>query len=98
MWRLLRSRALAGFKFRRQHQIGPYFADFVCLGRHLIVEVDGSNHQSRPEHDSRRDAWLRRQGFEVLRVSDRGVLLSADTIAAAILERLETRRGIPVER
>jgi very-short-patch-repair endonuclease len=40
-WHLIRDRRIAGIKFRRQHPIGPYFADFACLSRKLIIEIDG---------------------------------------------------------
>jgi very-short-patch-repair endonuclease len=44
LWFLLRGRRLCGCKFRCQHPIGPYIADFVCLGHRLIVEADGGQH------------------------------------------------------
>ncbi len=44
LWERLRDRRLAGFKFRRQHRVGPYYADFVCTEARLIVEPDGSQH------------------------------------------------------
>ena len=49
-----------GYKFRRQHPIGPYVADFCCLGAKLIVEVDGEAHERRdgPERDERRDKFF----------------------------------------
>jgi very-short-patch-repair endonuclease len=44
LWRCLRRRQLGGHRFRRQHPLGSYIVDFVCLERRLIVEVDGSHH------------------------------------------------------
>ena len=44
LWQRLRDRRLLGWKFRRQHRVGPYFADFACAEGHLIVELDGSQH------------------------------------------------------
>jgi len=67
MWRLLRSRRLAGFKFRRQVPIGTYVADFVCYDARLIIELDGSQHVDSA-HDRKRDAWLSDDGYRVLRV------------------------------
>jgi very-short-patch-repair endonuclease len=57
MWELLRDRQLLGFKFRRQHQIGDYIADFYCHDARLVVEIDGSIHETREksEKDKRRD-------------------------------------------
>jgi very-short-patch-repair endonuclease len=66
MWRLLRGHQLAGMKFRRQGQIEDYIADFVCFEAKLIIECDGGQHADS-EYDARRDAWLRSQGFTILR-------------------------------
>ena len=66
MWRLLRNEQLDHMKFRRQTPIGPYIADFVCFDRKLIVECDGGQHADSA-HDAKRDAWLRSQGFTILR-------------------------------
>ena len=66
MWSRLRSRQVAGFKFRRQFPIGPYFADFACLSARLIVEVDGEGHTQ--EVDERKTAFLTARGFRVLRI------------------------------
>ena len=66
VWYHLRGRRLAGFKFRRQQPIGPYFADFACLSASLVVEVDGEFHE--PESDRRKDQYLRARGFRVMRI------------------------------
>lgn len=66
MWSRLRNRQLAGYKFRRQFPIGPYFADFACLSARLVVEVDGEGHTQ--ESDSRKTGYLEARGFQVLRV------------------------------
>jgi very-short-patch-repair endonuclease len=54
LWAALRSRRLSGFKFVRQEPIGPYFADFVCREKKLVVEVDGATHSTGEERE--RDA------------------------------------------
>jgi very-short-patch-repair endonuclease len=72
LWRVLRQRGLDGHRFRRQHPIGPYIVDFICLKQRVIVEVDGSQH-SEPEHqlrDLRRDQWLQAEGYVVYRISN----------------------------
>ena len=56
-----------GFKFRRQHPLGVYVADFACPGPRLIVEVDGSQHANQVGYDSRRNAFFKQHGFDVLR-------------------------------
>src|SRR2546421_11964999 len=76
VWYRLRGRRLAGFKFRRQLPIGPYFVDFVCLSARLVVEIDGGEHHEI-ESDQRKTAYLESQGFNVRRfpasATDRGL-------------------------
>ena len=77
-WYLLRSLRLKGFKFRRQHPVGPYIADFCCPQHRFIVELDGSVHgqPSQAKRDACRDAYLKNRGFDVLRPSI-GIVLEA---------------------
>jgi very-short-patch-repair endonuclease len=67
LWQYLRLRQLDGHKFRRQVRIGPYIADFVCLKAMLIIEVDGGQHADARAYDSRRDDFMRGQGYRILR-------------------------------
>ena len=67
LWGLLRSRQLKGIKFRRQHPIGPFIADFFCLQKRLIVELDGQHHKTQEAEDQKRTEFLKEQGFLVLR-------------------------------
>jgi very-short-patch-repair endonuclease len=62
-WHLIRDRRINGVKFRRQHPIGPYFADFACLSKKLIIEIDGEHHafRSRRMHVGR-PSWNARDG------------------------------------
>jgi very-short-patch-repair endonuclease len=68
LWFFLRAEQL-GVKFRRQAAIGAYIVDFVCFSHRLIVELDGPQHlePAAIEHDTRRSAWLEKQGFRVIR-------------------------------
>ncbi|MDB5889630.1 MAG: hypothetical protein JWP47_461, partial [Polaromonas sp.] len=66
LWSRLRMEQL-GVKFRRQHPVGNYIVDFACLTAMLIVELDGSQHQDSVAYDEQRDAYLRCNGYEVLR-------------------------------
>jgi very-short-patch-repair endonuclease len=84
LWRGLRSKQLAGFRFRRQHPLGPYIADFVCLEARLIVELDGEHHELRISADARRDAWLRSQNCGSATVTSR-------TTSKAYLKRSQQR-------
>ena len=67
MWSRLCKRQVAGYKFRRQVPIGPYFADFVCLSARLVIEVDGGEAHGG-ESDKRKTAYLQARGYQVLRV------------------------------
>ena len=69
MWAQLRAKRLGGFNIRRQYRIGLYFADFCCVARHLIIELDGSQHAEPREErkDELRTAYLNQQGYRVLR-------------------------------
>ena len=88
LWRLLRNRTLAGFKFRRQHPVGPFFVDFYCAERQLVVEVDGSQHLDARTYDERRTRILEAHGLTVIRVWNHDVLARTDLVLAAITSAL----------
>lgn len=67
LWKHLRRRQIEGFKFRRQQPIGNYIVDFVCLATKIVIEIDGGQHAVYEESDKTREAWLRANGFRVLR-------------------------------
>ena len=70
VWLYLRRRRLDGWKFRRQHPIGPYVVDFYCPAARLVVELDGASRDgSKDEYEDRRQAWLEAKGYRVLRLS-----------------------------
>src|SRR5258708_6848130 len=85
LWSMLRNRGLGGFKFRRQFPIGGYIADFVCIERKLIIEVDGFQHVEREQYDRQRTADLNARGFRVLRFWNNDVLENTDDVAEEIL-------------
>lgn len=95
LWSRLRAKRLDGWKFKRQHPIGPYIADFVCHAARLVVEVDGGQH-SDSEHDLNRDAWLRSRGYAVLRFWNNDVLQRTDTVETAINDALNVRLTDPL--
>ena len=90
MWRVLRGRQLAHLKFRRQLPLGPYIADFACLDPRVIVECDGGQH-AESRYDEVRDAWLKAQGFRVLRFWNTDVLREPEGVAEMLLEALGKR-------
>lgn len=87
LWRLLRHRQIKNLRFRRQVPIDHYIADFACLEARLIVEVDGGQH-FESETDRKRDAYLRSQGFRVLRLWNNDVLSNPDGVHRTIIEAL----------
>jgi len=94
LWYHLRGRRLHGFRFRRQHPIGPYFADYVCLEVGLIVELDGGQHNTCKglDHDAIRSDVLAARGFEVLRFWNNDVLQNTHGVLEAISRRLHEMR------
>ena len=91
IWSMLRAKRLAGLKFRRQHVVGNYIADFVCLSARLIIEVDGDSHgdDEAALSDARRTEEIERFGYRVIRFWDHYVLNDPDGgVHKAILEAL----------
>ena len=84
LWYRLRAHRLNGCKFKRQVPIGPYVVDFASLERKLIVEVDGGQHAAS-ETDRRRDAFLRGQGYRVIRFWNNDVLRQTDSVLEEIV-------------
>jgi very-short-patch-repair endonuclease len=90
MWRLLRDRRLAPFKFRRQVPFRNYILDFVCFGQRLVVEIDGGQH-ANSEADLIRDDLLQREGFRILRHWNNDVLQKRSAVLEDILAKLSKR-------
>ena len=70
LWRFLRDRQIGRFKFRRQHVIGSYIADFCCIEKKVVIELDGGGHGEdlQREKDKRRDEFLGQEGWKVMRI------------------------------
>ena len=94
LWSKLRNRQLAGWKFRRQHPVGPYFADFACPEVKLVVELDGDTHGEGAQqvHDAKRTAFLESEGWEVLRIWNAHLMENIDGSLDVILDNLEHRK------
>ena len=90
LWERLRRRTL-GFQFRRQHIIGDYIADFVCIEKSLVVEVDGDYHNSpeQREYDVIRTRQLEQQGFRVIRFTNDEVIHSIEYVLNTITHNLQ---------
>ena len=89
LWESLR-KELKGFRFRRQHAIGDYIADFVCLSKKLVIEVDGGYHDTPEQQadDQIRTEVFRRMGFEVLRFKNEEVNLDVKEVIQRIKKEL----------
>ncbi len=74
VWGMLRSGQLDGLKFRRQHPIGSYMADFYCAQLKLVIELDGMSHVGRADRDERRQKYIEAQGLTVLRITNDDLL------------------------
>ena len=90
MWRLLRGRQLAGLKFRRQLTLGDYIVDFACLDPRIVVECDGGQHADS-HYDEVRDAWLKAQGFRVLRFWNTDILHEAEHVEHVLMAEVGPR-------
>ena len=88
-WWMVRNRRLGGHKFKRQIVIGNFIADFACVERMLIVELDGSQHIRRKAYDERRDTFLKSHGFRVIRIWDPDFLENPDGVIEMIFRELE---------
>ncbi|HEV8692794.1 MAG TPA: endonuclease domain-containing protein [Lysobacter sp.] len=87
LWQCLRSRQMAGCKFRRQHPYYHYILDFVCLEHKLVIEVDGGQHAESME-DRDRDRFLEAGGFRVLRFWNHNVLQMTEAVGDMIYQAL----------
>jgi very-short-patch-repair endonuclease len=93
LWKYLRGGQLCGMKFRRQHPIPPYIADFCCMELMLLVELDGSQHT--PGNDATRTRYLESCGWQIIRFWDNDVLLCTEAVVEAIWNTVAHRTLTP---
>ena len=93
LWSRLRANQMDGHKFRRQHALGSYIVDFVCLSARLVIEIDGDTHdsESRQASDTFRTTYLETLGFRVLRFWNHQMVEELDESMGVILNEL--RKG-----
>ena len=89
VWQRLRQRQINSHKFRRQHAVGKYIVDFVCVECKLVVELDGGQHAEKTSYDTNRTITLEAQGYRVLRFWNNDVFGNMDGILTTILAALE---------
>ncbi|HVH77122.1 MAG TPA: DUF559 domain-containing protein [Stellaceae bacterium] len=87
LWAKIRNRQLGGFKFVRQEPIGPYYADFICRERHVVVELDGGQHAESAD-DRRRDEKLTAIGYRVIRVWNNDLVENMEGVLQMLLVEL----------
>jgi cobalamin-dependent methionine synthase I/very-short-patch-repair endonuclease len=97
LWNVLSNKGIDNYKFRRQHIIGEFIVDFVCLEKRLVIEVDGSIHNEpqQIEHDKNRIEWLESKGFKVIRYTNNQVINDLVKTIETIGSELSTNIGVP---
>ena len=97
LWHKIRSRQLQNIRFRRQHPIGRYIVDFICLETKLIIELDGGQHADQKSYDTMRDTWLSQQGFKILRFWNNDILENMDGVIEFISQHLPPSQPSPLK-
>jgi len=97
LWSRIRNDQL-GVNFRRQHAVGNYIPDFVCIEKKPIVELDGSQHLEQEEYDEDRTKYLESQGCKVIRFWNHDVMNNIDSVLSVILDLIndENKQGADV--
>ena len=88
LWTVLRGRRLCSLKFRRQVPIPPFIADFACVEKKLVIEIDGGYHDYIYEQDQSRQLKIELAGWTVMRFSNTDVLEDVEAVAIAIAQFL----------
>ena len=98
LWHRVRNRQIENVKFRRQQPIGRYIVDFVSFEKRIVVELDGGQHATtiNREKDKTRDAWLSKEGYEVLRFWDNEVFENLEGILEVIRARILSPSPLPL--
>src|ERR1700743_3622365 len=88
LWNALRDlKEQTGLKFRWQHPLQPYIADFVCAQSRLIIEIDGPSHDTRQIYDAKRESDLRNRGWEILRFTNEDVQDNLNGVVQMIVDK-----------
>jgi very-short-patch-repair endonuclease len=90
---MLLSQTRRELRFRKQHAIGPYVADFHCPAAKLVVEIDGATHDARQQLDANRGAYMASLGLKVIRISAPDVLADPEAVAEGVHRSCETAAG-----
>ena len=96
LWKHLRDRRFDGLKFRRQHPVGPFFADLACHECRLIIELDGETHLGQEVKDEKRTEYLSEQGWLVLRFWNSWIYDETEAVLEAIYRACQERKSSTV--
>ena len=79
-----------GVRFRRQHPIGDYIADFICISKKLVIEVDGGYHNQsgQAKLDAIRTEWLQNKGYHVIRFTDEEIAFHLKEVVQTIKQQV----------
>ena len=90
LWQYIRKRNIANCKFRRQYAIGNYIVDFICREKHLIIEIDGGEHNTENSllYDNERTKYLESKGFKVIRFWNNEIENNIEGVYLEILKNL----------
>nr|WP_290227607.1 DUF559 domain-containing protein [Trichocoleus desertorum] len=88
LWQALKGKQLYGLKFRCQHPVGPFIADFLCAKHKLIIELDGAVHDQQTEYDGARTQKLNEFGYRVIRFRNQEVFANLDAVLEQVLEAI----------
>ncbi len=88
LWRYLRARRFGKYKFRRQHPIGNYIVDFICLWKKLIIEIDGGHHAEQQKYDEKRTIFLQEKEHKVIRFWNQEILTEKRKVLDNIWDEL----------
>lgn len=93
LWSKIRKRQILGYKFRRQHPINQFIADFYCHEKRLVLEVDGGYHSEafQAEHDEQRTYELEKLGIKVVRFGNEEIMMDMEGVIEKIREFLSTQ-------
>jgi very-short-patch-repair endonuclease len=96
LWQAIRSNQIENCRFRRQHPIDPYIADFACIDKRVVIELDGGQHQDQETYDERRTEHMQAQGWKVVRFWNNDVLNNLDGVLTRIVEILTAEPPSPL--
>lgn len=88
LWLRIRNRQIDNAKFRRQFPIPPFIADFACVDKKLIIEIDGETHVSQTNYDQDRTSILNQHGYTVLRFTNNEIMRNIEGVLIIIREHL----------